>query len=46
MNPPFSKTKTARAAALVCLFWHQPKALNQMVYEANTFFIATGVEYL
>lgn len=46
MNPPFSKTKTARAAALVCLFWHQPKELNRMAYEANIFYLATGIEYL
>lgn len=46
MNCPYPKTSTARAASLCCLFWHDPKGLNRIVTQANSFFTNTGIAYI
>lgn len=42
MLPPVNRTAIAQAAHVVCLGWHNPRAVNRWVYETNVFWLAVG----
>jgi len=39
---PMQRTTTGQAAHVTCFGWHNPKAVNQYVREANVFWLAYG----
>lgn len=46
MKPPYRKTPTARAAAACCALWHNPKALNNLIFQINFFYLNTKRDVL
>lgn len=38
---PCNRTDVAETARVVCLGWHEPRAVNRWVHERNLFWIAT-----